>query len=74
MVRQVPTLAVTPLDVLLVVGLGAAGFLVVVLVCAGVLAMLQVVLPSADSGAAEVERRNEALRSADGEVDSEVNA
>jgi hypothetical protein len=52
----VPTLALSVVDVLLGVGLAAAGFLVVVLVCAGVLAMLQLVLPSADAGAAEIDR------------------
>jgi hypothetical protein len=52
----VPTLAFSVVDVLLGVGLAAAGFLVVVLVCAGVLAMLQLVLPSADAGAAEIDR------------------
>ena len=51
-----PAIAVSPLDVLLGIGLAAAGFLVVALVCAGVLAMLQVVLPSADAGAAEIDR------------------
>ena len=45
----------SPVDVLLVVGLGTAGFLVVALVCAGVLAMLQVILPSSDAGAAAVD-------------------
>ena len=48
-------LAVSAVDVLLVVGLGTAGFLVVALVCAGVLAMLQVILPSSDAGAAAVD-------------------
>lgn len=51
-----PSLAVSPTDVLLVVGLGAAGFVVVTLVCVGVLAMLQLVLPSTDAGAAELDR------------------
>ena len=74
MVRRVRALAVSPLDILLVIGLGAGGFLVVVLVCAGVLAMLQVVLPAADSGATEVESRNQALSSDEAEVDSEENA
>jgi hypothetical protein len=55
-----PALAFSALDVLLVVGLGAAGFLVVALVCAGVLAMLQLILPAADSGAADVDRRQAA--------------
>ena len=48
-------LAVSPVDVLLVVGLGTAGFLVVALVCAGVLAMLQMILPSSDAGADAVD-------------------
>jgi hypothetical protein len=52
----VPPLAFSPLDLLLVLGLGAAGFLVVALVCAIVLAVLQVVLPSTDAGAAEIDR------------------
>jgi hypothetical protein len=51
-----PEIAVSALDVLLGIGLAAAGFLVVALVCAGVLAMLQLVLPSADAGAAEIDR------------------
>ena len=51
-----PALAVSPVDVLLVIGLGAAGFLVVALVCAGVLAMLQLILPSNDAGAAAIDR------------------
>jgi hypothetical protein len=56
----VPGLAVSAIDVLLVVGLGAAGFLVVVLVCAGVLAMLHLILPSTDAGAAAVDHVNRA--------------
>ncbi|MGH7723335.1 MAG: hypothetical protein ACRENL_11000 [Candidatus Dormibacteria bacterium] len=51
-----PALALSAVDVLLGIGLAAAGFLVVALVCAAVLAVLQVVLPSADAGAAEVDR------------------
>jgi hypothetical protein len=46
---------VSIVDVLLVVGLGAAGFIVVALVCAAVLAMLHMVLPDTDSGAAAVD-------------------
>jgi hypothetical protein len=42
-------------DVVLFVVLGAAGFLAVVLVCAGVLAMLQLILPSTDAGAAAID-------------------
>lgn len=49
-------LAVSITDVLLVVGLGAAGFVVVVLVCTAVLALLQFILPATDAGAEEVER------------------
>jgi hypothetical protein len=52
----VPGLAVSVIDVLLFVGLGAAGFLVVALVCAGVLAMLHLILPSADAGAEAADR------------------
>ncbi len=37
-------------------GLGAAGFIVVALVCAGVLALLQLILPSADAGAEAADR------------------
>ena len=55
-----PPLAVSIVDVLEVVGFGAAGFLVVALACAGVLAMLQVILPSTDSGAVEADRKREA--------------
>jgi hypothetical protein len=55
MVKGVPLVAVSIVDALLVLGLGAAGFLVVALVCAAVLAMLQLVLPSADSGAKEID-------------------
>jgi hypothetical protein len=51
-----PPLAFSAVDLLLVLGLGAAGFLVVALVCAIVLAVLQVVLPSTDAGAAEIDR------------------
>jgi hypothetical protein len=56
MVGAVPGLAVSAVDVLLFFGLGAAGFIVVALVCAGVLAMLQVVLPSTDAGATAADR------------------
>ncbi len=51
-----PLLAFSALDALLALGLAAAGFVVVALVCAAVLAALQVVLPSTDSGAAELDR------------------
>ncbi len=50
-------LALSALDVLVVVSLGAAGFVVVTLVCAAVLAMLHLVLPAVDSGAAELDER-----------------
>lgn len=53
-----PSLAVSALDVLLFLGLGAAGFIVVALVCAGVLAMLQLILPSTDAGAVAADRLN----------------
>ncbi len=65
-----PVLAFSALDALLAVGLAAAGFIVVALVCAAVLAALQVVLPSTDSGAAEVDR----LRPAEGEVAHDADA
>ncbi len=78
MVHLVPVLAFSALDALLILGLGAAGFVVVALVCAGVLAVLQVVLPSTDSGAVEVDRLNppeEADPPAEAtEVDSAPNA
>ncbi len=48
-------LGVSVVDALLVVGLGAAGFVVVALVCVAVLAMLHLVLPAVDSGAAELD-------------------
>jgi hypothetical protein len=51
-----PAIALSALDVMLGIGLAAAGFVVVALVCAAVLAMLQLVLPSADAGAAEIDR------------------
>ena len=50
-----PVLALSVVDVLLFLGLGLAGFVVVALVCAAVLAMLHAVLPSTDAGAAEVD-------------------
>jgi hypothetical protein len=52
----VPGLAVSATDVLLFLGLGAAGFIVVALVCAGVLGLLQLILPSADAGAEAADR------------------
>lgn len=73
-----PLVAVSALDVLLVVGLGAAGFLVVVLVCAGVLGMLQLILPSTDSGAEPVAGTDQARDTRGGDdppaVDAEGNA
>lgn len=66
-----PSIGVSVVDVLEVVGVGAAGFLVVALVCAGVLAMLQVILPSTDSGAAELDARHEGMPE---ELDTEPNA
>jgi hypothetical protein len=54
--EAVPLIGFSVFDVLLALGLGAAGFLVVALVCAAVLAMLQLVLPAADTGAAELDR------------------
>jgi hypothetical protein len=59
---------VSAIDILLVVGLGAAGFLVVALVCAGVLAMLHLILPSTDAGAAAVDHLNPA---GDGDPDGD---
>jgi hypothetical protein len=75
----VPVLAFSALDALLDVGLAVAGFLVVALVCAAVLAALQVVLPSADSGAAEIDRlrppdEEDAQEVDASELDSEANA
>jgi hypothetical protein len=72
-------IAVSALDVLLGIGLAAAGFVVVALVCAAVLAMLQLVLPSTDSGAAEIDRHHpesepEDEAAASVEVDTQANA
>ncbi|MEO8897233.1 MAG: hypothetical protein ABI352_06560 [Candidatus Dormibacter sp.] len=73
-----PALAVSAIDVLLIVGLGAAGFLVVALVCVGVLAMLHLILPSTDAGAAAVDHLNRPEEiTPDGDaapVDTEVDA
>jgi hypothetical protein len=78
MVGGVPGLAVSVVDVLLVLGLGAAGFIVVALVCAGVLALLQLILPSTDAGAAAVDRLHASEGIVSGAeqppVDSEVDA
>jgi hypothetical protein len=49
-------LAVSVVDALVVIGLGAAGFAVVALVCVAVLALLHLVLPATDSGADEIDR------------------
>jgi hypothetical protein len=73
-------LALSAVDILLGVGLALAGFLVVALVCAAVLAMLQLVLPSADAGAAEIDRLHppqpeaEPGRAEGSELDTEVDA
>jgi hypothetical protein len=74
-----PVLAFSALDALLDVGLAVAGFIVVAMVCAAVLAALQVVLPSTDSGAAEADRlrppEEEGGQGADAaRLDSEVDA
>jgi hypothetical protein len=76
----VPVIAFSALDALLAVVLAAAGFLVVALVCAAILAVLQVVLPSTDSGAAEIDRlrppgdQPEAGADDGAPVDTEANA
>ncbi len=73
-----PVVAFSALDALLTLGLAAAGFMVVALVCAAVLAVLQLVLPSTDSGAVEVDGLNapadEAPSEEAPEVDSDANA
>ncbi len=73
-----PGLAVSAIDVLLIVGLGAVGFVVVALVCGGVLAMLQLILPSTDAGAAAADRLHPPGGSSSGAdpppVDAEVDA
>ena len=70
-----PVLAFSPLEVLLGIGLAAAGFLVVALVCAVVLAVLQVVLPSTDSGADDLDRLNPPqTEHADGTAETEVDS
>lgn len=43
-------------DALQVVGLGLAGFVVVVVVCVVILALLQLILPATDSGADAADR------------------
>lgn len=58
-----PCLALSALEVLRVVGLGLAGFLLVIAVCAVVLALLHAVLPSTDRGAEELrEQQSEATQ------------
>jgi hypothetical protein len=49
-------LALSVVDVLIGIGLAVAGFVVVALVCVAVLAMIQLILPSTDAGAAEIDR------------------
>jgi hypothetical protein len=49
-------LALSVFDVLIGIGLAVAGFTVVALVCVAVLAMIQLILPSTDAGAAEIDR------------------
>lgn len=82
----VPMLALSVFDVLIGIGLAVAGFVVVALVCVAVLAMIQLILPSTDAGAAEIDRLHppeieqqvaEAEPAEDGEVpgvDTEANA
>lgn len=65
-------LALSATDVLLVVGLGAVGFIVIALVCVGVLAMLQLILPASDAGAAEVDRLHAAAEAGSAETDAPV--
>ncbi len=62
-----PVLALSALDILIGAGLAVAGFVVVALVCAAVLAALQVVLPSTDSGAAEIDRADAAGQPGEGD-------
>ncbi len=75
----VPLVALSVVELLQGIGLAVAGFVVVALVCAGILAVLHVVLPSTDAGAEAVDRVNELRREADAEptedrVDTEVDA
>lgn len=75
-------IAVSVPDVLLVIGLGAAGFVIVALVCAAVLAMLHLVLPATDSGAAGIDEASAAAEEgqtgastpAGADLDTEANA
>jgi hypothetical protein len=76
---SVPVLAFSALDALLGIGLAIAGFIIVALVCAVVLAALHVVLPSTDSGAAELDgleprEEEEAQESEAGQLDTGRNA
>ena len=74
-----PLVALSVVELLQGIGLAVAGFVVVALVCAGILAVLHVVLPSTDAGAEAVDRVNELRREADADpaedrVDTEVDA
>ena len=73
-----PVLAFSAVDALVGLGLAVAGFIVVALVCAAVLAVLQVVLPSTDSGADDVDRLHQPPAvdpdAASEGLDSEANA
>jgi hypothetical protein len=73
-----PVLAFSAIDVLVGLGLAVAGFIVVALVCVAVLAVLQVVLPSTDSGADDVDRLHPPPAAdpdpAADELDTEANA
>ncbi len=72
-------LAVSIVDALVFIGLGAAGFAVVALVCVAILALLHLVLPATDSGADEIDRLHpcedaDPLRDEGEQLDTEVNA
>ncbi len=72
-------LAVSIVDALVFIGLGAVGFAVVVLVCAAILALLHLVLPATDSGADEIDRLHppddaDPLQGEGDRLDTEVNA
>ncbi len=74
-----PVVALSVVELLQGIGLAVAGFVVVALVCAGILAVLHVVLPSTDAGAEAVDRVNDLRREADaqpteGLIDTEVDA
>jgi hypothetical protein len=75
----VSLVALSVVELLQGIGLAVVGFVVVVLVCAGILAVLHVVLPSTDAGAEAVDRVNELRGEADAEptdglIDTEVDA